>query len=186
MPPEPTRSGSERFRSAHVRVAIGLGSNLGDRLAHLELARNRLEAFLANVRYSSVYETEPVHLRAQPSFLNACCVGSTRLTPTGLLRELQRIEREAGRRRREVRYGPRELDLDILLYGDEIIDCSGLQIPHPRLAERAFALVPLAEIAAEWLHPVLERPITELAEGIDRSGVCRTTRRPGRADEVRR
>jgi 2-amino-4-hydroxy-6-hydroxymethyldihydropteridine diphosphokinase len=169
-----------------VRVAIGLGSNLGDRLAHLELGRNRLEAVLANVRYSSVYETEPVHLRAQPGFLNACCVGSTRLTATGLLRELQRVEREAGRRRGEMRYGPRELDLDILLYGEEIVDRPGLQIPHPRLAERAFALVPLAEIAAEWVHPLLERPITELAEGIDRSGVCRTTLRLGEADEVRR
>jgi len=141
---------------------------------HMELAKDRLEAFLTNVRYSSVYETEPVHLQTQPRFLNACCVGSTRLTPAELLRELQKVEREAGRRRGAARYGPRELDLDILLYGDEIIEKPGLQIPHPRLAERAFALVPLTEIAAEWLHPELEVTITELAEGVSRSGVCHT------------
>jgi 2-amino-4-hydroxy-6-hydroxymethyldihydropteridine diphosphokinase len=146
---------------------------------HMELAKDRLEAFLTNVRYSSVYETEPVHLRTQPRFLNACCVGSTRLTPAELLRELQKVEREAGRRRGARRYGPRELDLDILLYGDEIVEDTGLQIPHPRLAERAFVLVPLAEIAAEWLHPVLESTITELAEAVSRSGVSLTTRQLG-------
>ncbi len=157
-----------------MRVAIGLGSNLGDRIVQLQFGARRLQALLENVRCSSVYETRPMHRQDQPLFLNACCAGRTRLDPLELLRELKEAERDAGRRGGGSRYGPRELDLDILLYGEEIVDRPGLQVPHPRLAERAFALIPLDEIAPGWIHPALGATITELAGQVDDSGLCRT------------
>ncbi len=133
-------------------VAIALGSNLGDRLANLRFGVRRLRKILEDVRFSGVYETEPQGLEDQPLFLNACCTGRTRLSVRQLLAELQDTERAAGRRR-SVRNGPRELDLDILLYGELVIDDARLVVPHPRLGKRAFVLVPLAEIAADWVVP---------------------------------
>jgi 2-amino-4-hydroxy-6-hydroxymethyldihydropteridine diphosphokinase len=161
-------------------VALGLGSNLGDRMGFLGLARRRIEDLIRDIRFSSVYETDPDGVRDQPRFLNACCVGVAGHTPGELLQDLKRIEREAGRRPGGARCGPRELDLDILLYGAEIIADPALRIPHPRLAERAFVLVPLAEIAADWVEPASGLTITELADRIDSSGVSLAGEMPGR------
>lgn len=144
-------------------VAISLGSNLGDRLGHLQRSLPPLEASIEGIRCSAVYESEPMCVPAQPLFLNACCVGSTRLAAGALLSELKRIERKAGRRPGSARFGPRELDLDLLLYEDAVVDEPGLRVPHPRMAERAFVLRPLAEIAAEWVHPENGRTIAEMA-----------------------
>ena len=108
---------------------------------------------LAQLRASALYETAPVLLEDQPLFLNACCTGRTRLTPHQLLSQLQDAERAARRDRTGPRYGPRTLDLDLLLYGDEVIEDSDLVVPHPHLRERGFVLVPLAEIAADWIVP---------------------------------
>lgn len=161
------------------RFAVGLGSNLGDRVANLRLGLRAVAAHASDLAVSAVYETEPVHFEAQGPFLNACCVGSTQLTPRQLLSDLQDAERRAGRRRGGPRFGPRELDLDVLLYGDLVLEGDGLTIPHPRIRERAFVLVPLAEIAADWTVPASAdrggaATVAELAEGLDHTGIVRT------------
>lgn len=166
-------------------VAIGLGSNLGDRAARLTFGARRLATLLESPRCSSVYETEPRELEEQPRFLNACCVGRSTLGPAELLHELKAIERAAGRIEAGPRFGPRELDLDILLYGGKIVETPELTIPHPRLAERAFVLVPLREIVPGWRHPVLGRSIAELAERVDPAGVERAPTRLGVAEARR-
>lgn len=159
-------------------MAIGLGSNLGDRLANLRFGTRALRTLVEDVACSSVYETEPRHLTGQPPFLNACCTGCTRLTPRQLLSELQHVERLAGRRQGGPRYGPRILDLDLLLYGARQIRRPGLVVPHERLRSRAFVLVPLEEIAADWTVPgggePAERSVGELAKEIGMEGVERT------------
>lgn len=170
-------------------MAIGLGSNLGDRLASLGFGVERLGELLEDRRCSSLYETEPMYVEDQPTFLNLCCVGRTRLAPGPLLERLLAAEEAAGRSRTgatgaggdpDRRYGPRRLDLDLLLYGRATIDRPGLTVPHPGMTERGFVLVPLAEVAADWLHPGVGRTIGELARGVDRSGVRRSEERlPG-------
>jgi 2-amino-4-hydroxy-6-hydroxymethyldihydropteridine diphosphokinase len=112
-----------------------------------------------------------MYLEDQPPFLNACCVGTTRLPARSLLEALQAIERGAGRERGGRRYGPRELDLDLLLYGDHLIEEAGLRVPHPKMAERAFVLQPLAEIAGDWLHPESGETIARMAATLPRAGL---------------
>jgi 2-amino-4-hydroxy-6-hydroxymethyldihydropteridine diphosphokinase len=145
---------------------IGLGSNLGDREGNLRAALGRL-AELGEVRVSSFRETDPVGVTDQPRFLNAAAELSTELLPRDLLDALLAIERDLGRdRSREQRWGPRTLDLDLLLYGEEVIDEPGLAVPHPRLVERRFVLEPLYELAPDLVLPdgtragdLLARPI---------------------------
>jgi 2-amino-4-hydroxy-6-hydroxymethyldihydropteridine diphosphokinase len=127
-----------------VRAALGLGSNIGDRRAHLAAAVRGLGAAGPLVATSSLYETAPVGGPEQGPYLNAVVVVDTALAPRPLFALGRSLERAAGRRRR-VRWGPRTLDVDLLLYGEQIIEEPGLVVPHPRLAERCFALAPLAE-----------------------------------------
>jgi len=134
-------------------VAIGMGSNLGDRRGALHAALRALRSQLIDVRVSSVWETEPIGPGDQPLFLNACCTALTRQSPRQLLSTLQDIERRAGRTRSGPRYGPRPLDLDLLLYGRRVIETPDLIVPHPRMRERAFVLLPLREIAGGWRVP---------------------------------
>lgn len=155
-------------------MAIGLGANLEPRLPSLQSATDALSVDLGAVRVSGVYETEPVGFAPQPRFLNACLAGETRMGPAALLARLQAIEREAGRRPGGPRNGPRELDLDLLLYGDRILTGAPPIVPHPRLHERAFVLVPLAEIVPGWVHPILDLTIGELAERVGGAGVQAT------------
>jgi 2-amino-4-hydroxy-6-hydroxymethyldihydropteridine diphosphokinase len=133
---------------------VGLGSNLGDREDSIREALERLSRRdrIRLIRTSSVYETDPVGVTGQPTFLNAAAHLATELNPAELLEVLQEVEREMGRRR-TVRWGPRIIDLDLLLYEDLILDRPHLTVPHPRLARRAFVLVPLAEIAPEAVEP---------------------------------
>lgn len=142
---------------------IALGSNVGDREAHLRFAVERLGALGAVRAVSSFHETEPVGYAAQGPFLNAAVVLETGLEPRVLMRELLAIEAERGRERR-VRNGPRTLDLDLLMYGDLTMDVPGLTLPHPRMHERLFVLAPLAEVAPERVHPCLKRSVRELFE----------------------
>lgn len=172
---------TERVPVPKTLVAIGLGSNVGDRLSHLRFAVALLDELLMDLRQSRVYETEPVHLVEQPLFLNACVTGIVDSSPLALLERLQEIERAGGRERRERRFGPRTLDLDILLFGDLVVDTPRLTIPHPRLHDRAFALVPLAEVAPNWQHSLLNRSIARLADEVDRDGIRLTDLRLARS-----
>ena len=129
-----------------VTVYIALGSNLGDRAINLSLARKLTAEFIADMQCSSIYETPPWGVLDQPQFLNQVINGYTSLTPLRLLEGLKAIERDMGREE-TVRFGPRLIDLDILLYGERVINYRRLQVPHPRMLERAFVLVPLAELS---------------------------------------
>jgi 2-amino-4-hydroxy-6-hydroxymethyldihydropteridine diphosphokinase len=156
-----------------VTAAIALGSNLGDRRAVLESAVGALQR-LRDSRVSAVsefVETEPVGPVVQGMFLNGAALLRTRLAARVLLNELTRIEHEHGRdRARAERWGPRTLDLDLLLYGDAVIDEPGLTVPHPRLHERAFVLDPLVRLAPEMIVPTLGRSIRELHAALHGQG----------------
>ena len=144
-----------------TRAAFGLGSNLGDRRAHLEAAVRWLAALGEVLAVSSFRETAAVGGPPQPDYLNAAVVVATEQAPRALLAAAQEIERRAGRERGVVG-GPRTLDLDLLLYGDRTVREPGLVVPHPRLHERLFVLEPLAEIALDWPVPGFGRTVGEL------------------------
>jgi 2-amino-4-hydroxy-6-hydroxymethyldihydropteridine diphosphokinase len=155
-------------------VYLGLGSNVGDREAELRRALRLMEGYDLRVkRVSSVYETAPMYETDQPPFLNAVAEATTTLFPVRLLLRLQQIERTMGRRR-AVRNGPRNIDLDILLFPGHVVDTPTLRIPHPRLAERRFALEPLAELAPDLRHPVDKKTVAELLAAVPAAGVHRT------------
>jgi 2-amino-4-hydroxy-6-hydroxymethyldihydropteridine diphosphokinase len=156
-----------------VRCAIALGSNLGDSRTILENALKILaKTPKINLKdCSSWYQTAPVG-PPQPDYLNGCAVLYVQLTPQELLETLLRVEAQFGRVRYELN-GPRTLDLDLLLFEDLILDTPNLQLPHPRMQERAFVLVPLAEIAPNWIEPVSGKAIAQLVQTVDCSGVHR-------------
>lgn len=143
-----------------ARVYLGLGTNLGDRKRNLRAALRRLGAVLEIDAVSSVYETEPVGYREQPDFWNLVVRGRTALEPFALLAAAQRIERQLGREP-SFRNAPRVIDIDLLLYGDLRLVTSKLEVPHPRMLERAFVLRPLAEVEPGLRHPVTGERISE-------------------------
>ena len=155
---------------------VGLGSNLGDRAGYLLLAvRGMLDAGLDVIRLSSIYETAPVEYEEQPAFLNLVAElrGSTLPSPEKTLARLLRIEYSLGRTR-NVPMGPRTIDLDLLIFKEELSDTEFLKLPHPRIAARRFVLVPLAELVPNLVHPVIGKPISELlAHTKDSSSVIR-------------
>jgi 2-amino-4-hydroxy-6-hydroxymethyldihydropteridine diphosphokinase len=149
------------------RAVVGIGSNIGDRLAAIGFAAARLSAILSDLALSEVIETEPEGdgLTGQPLYLNAIIVGDTSLTPRALLDELLGIERAFGRER-PYAGAPRTLDLDLVLLGDRIVDEPGLHVPHPRFRERFFVLGPLAQLAPDMRDPVTGLRVTELLKGL--------------------
>jgi 2-amino-4-hydroxy-6-hydroxymethyldihydropteridine diphosphokinase len=151
-------------------VFIGSGSNLGDRLKALITAAELLAPKAQVLKASRVYKTQPWGYEDQPAFLNQVLQVETELDPPELLKHLKRIEKKMGRQA-TFRYGPRAIDLDILFYDDLIYSTDVLQIPHPLASERAFVLVPMREIAPDYIHPVLGKTIRELALKVDSSGI---------------
>jgi len=146
-------------------VYLSLGSNVGDRDTQLRDAQARLGALGRVAAVSSVYETEPVEFTEQAWFLNCVLALETILTPQQLMSAILRIEQEMGRRRTQNK-GPRSIDIDILLFGNEIIELKDLTIPHPAMHQRRFVLGPLAEIAPEVIHPILKMTIRELLDAL--------------------
>ena len=151
---------------------IAIGSNLGDRVANVKKAVLRAadEVKATLVFMSSFYETEPWGIKEQGPFMNAVMGVDTELPPAALLAHLKSVEAGMGRQEAE-RWGPRVIDLDIIFYDGLVMDENGLTIPHPAAADRAFVMVPLAEIAPDFIHPVTGRGVSDIAKSLDSSGI---------------
>jgi 2-amino-4-hydroxy-6-hydroxymethyldihydropteridine diphosphokinase len=153
-------------------VYIALGTNLGDRLANLRTAIQSMPPEIIVIEESYIYETPPWGYKDQPAYLNMVIKGETGMEPEPLLTYLKQLEVELGREQ-NFRWGPRLIDLDILFCDDLVIDTPPLVIPHPRLHERAFVLVPLADVAPELVHPVLHKNVNQLLAEVDARGITR-------------
>lgn len=149
------------------KIALGIGSNVGDRLNNIRRALHTIATWdVRNMTASDIYETPPWGNESQGSFLNACATFEADFEPFALLRCLKTVERKIGRVERE-HWGPREIDLDILLWGDLRLRTPTLSIPHPHMHRRAFVLIPLAQIARDMRHPILDVTIGTLLEKLD-------------------
>jgi 2-amino-4-hydroxy-6-hydroxymethyldihydropteridine diphosphokinase len=144
-----------------ARIYLGLGSNLGDRISYMANAIKSLKQDIRSIRVSKVYETRPFGYERQDNFLNAAIEGETDLSPMDLLGSVKRAEIETGRQKR-FRFGPREIDVDILFYGNLIIHEEGLDIPHQGMAERDFVLKPLMDLNPDILHPIYKKTVRQL------------------------
>lgn len=157
--------------ASSITAYIALGSNIGDRDATIEAARKAMHRppQIETVRCSPLIETEPIGVPGQGPYLNGVTEIRTTLSPSELLEQLLSIERSLGRVRNQTdqRWGPRTIDLDLILYADQIIEQPGLSIPHPRMHERRFVLEPLARIAPNAVHPVLKATASELLAALD-------------------
>jgi 2-amino-4-hydroxy-6-hydroxymethyldihydropteridine diphosphokinase len=155
-----------------VTVYLSLGSNLGNRQENLDRALKLISERMRLGKVSSIYDTEAVGPISQPRFLNLACEVITRLAPEGLLALFKGIEQKMGRYSRSGE--PRVIDIDIILYGKEVVNAPDLVIPHPRMHERSFVLVPLAEIAPDAVHPVLKKTMKELNKAVkEKQGVMK-------------
>lgn len=152
------------------RIFLGLGTNLGDKKKNLEKAREKIAAIASVIKSSPIYETPPFGIREQPDFYNQVLEIETNLSPEILLEMILAIEKEMGRVR-IIKNGPRIIDIDILFYGNEIIKIESLQIPHPGAAIRPFVLVPLHEIAAEFVHPETRQTVQQLLSAVSQQEI---------------
>ncbi len=151
-------------------VYLSLGSNLGNRKANLSAALSMLSSVSDIKKLSPIYQTAPLGFEKQPNFLNMACLVSTRCSPKGFLREIKKIEKTVGRKK-TFKNGPRVIDIDIIFWGNSVIDDRNLQVPHPRAAQRGFVLRPLARIAPSFVHPTLHKTIESLLRSVEPQGV---------------
>ncbi len=159
-----------------IQAAIALGSNLGDRLGIMRQAVMLLEEHCLRIKAKSdVFETPPWGATNQPRFLNACILVETKEAPRKLLELLLNTENELGRTRRYA-WGPREIDLDLIFYDDQVFEEEDLILPHPHMHRRAFVLLPLVQVAPCWYHPVLGKSVRELAGSVHGDSIIRITR----------
>ncbi|NMC45675.1 MAG: 2-amino-4-hydroxy-6-hydroxymethyldihydropteridine diphosphokinase [Chloroflexi bacterium] len=152
------------------QVILGNGSNLGDREENLRLAMAEIQKFATITAHSAIYETNPWGFTDQPAFLNQVLVVETQLDPFDLLDALKRTEKRIGRTP-TFRYGPRVIDIDILFFDQLVLEDEKLIIPHPKIAERAFVLIPLDELVPQFIHPVLHRSIHKMLSEVNQDGV---------------
>ncbi|MGD0877755.1 MAG: 2-amino-4-hydroxy-6-hydroxymethyldihydropteridine diphosphokinase [Anaerolineales bacterium] len=155
-----------------IPVFLALGTNLGDRPGNLRAAIAVLPPLVIVHEQSFIYETTPWGITEQPNFLNMVIKGETSQMPQELIKNLKSLETELGRIP-SIRYGPRKIDIDILFYGDLILTTPELTLPHPHLHERAFVLVPLADLAPDYIHPIMRKTIRQLLANVDAAGVKR-------------
>ncbi|WP_448588641.1 2-amino-4-hydroxy-6-hydroxymethyldihydropteridine diphosphokinase [Thermocrinis sp.] len=144
---------------------LGLGSNVGDRIGYMLKALEFIEGFGKILKCSTIYESEPWGVRGQPSFLNSVLMVETSLSPVRLLYRVKETEVLIGRKERE-KWGPREIDIDVLLYEDHVVMLSFLRIPHPHITERDFVLIPLLEIAPDLVHPLYKKPLSHYVSSL--------------------
>jgi 2-amino-4-hydroxy-6-hydroxymethyldihydropteridine diphosphokinase len=161
---------NKKAPAATHTIYLALGSNLGDRRGNLSAALQQLREIMDITAVSSVYETEPVGYLDQPRFLNIVCIGKTELLPEELLKQVKEVETRIGRQP-TFRNGPRSIDIDIIFFDDLQLTQDNLTIPHPRMSERAFVLVPLAEIAPDAVDPTSGRSVQEMLAAIQQDGV---------------
>lgn len=163
------KTSSPPGQKKHV-VFLSLGTNLGDRIANLRSAVHALESAMTVRQESKIYETPPWGFEDQGAFLNMVVRTDTDVEPEALLELIKKIEVDLGRER-SFHWGPRLIDIDILFYDDLVLNAPSIILPHPHIQERAFVLVPLADIAPDFIHPVLKMPIRKLLSAVDRSGI---------------
>ncbi len=154
------------------QVLLSLGTNLGERRQNLRRAVRALDEEMAVTAVSPVYETEPWGEPDQPDFLNICLAATTTQPPRQLLKSIKQIEQDLGREE-SYRWGPRLIDIDIIFYDDVVVAEKGLNIPHARLAERAFVLTPLADVAPDWVHPITGKTVVEMLNAVYSTAVQR-------------
>lgn len=160
------------MKTTQTQIYLALGSNLGNRGVHIDKALELLKPKIEGMVESPLYETEPWGVKEQPKFLNACVGGTTTLSADKLLDFVKSIEKLLNHSS-QIKWGPREIDIDIIFYGQLVVHKADLVIPHPYVAERAFTLVPLADIAPGFVHPELKYSVAQLLQGVNVSGVKR-------------
>lgn len=150
-----------------TKVAIALGSNLGERESNIQSAIEHLkEGLLESIQISSLIETEPWGIKEQPKFLNGVVTGFTNENPVGILTFIKKLEKKLGRTK-AIKNGPRIIDLDLICFGEENYESLELEVPHPRMAERDFVLIPLFEVWPDWIHPKLKKNVGQLLKMVN-------------------